>query len=73
MSDEKKTNENETNEATGLNGVLCAKWSLGAMDRGMGHYSYAVMTEDSEMVIECKTDRELAEHIIELHNDKLSA
>lgn len=42
-------------------------WSLGFKDRGLGHGDYAIMI-DNTLVAECPS-REVAEHIIKLHNE----
>jgi len=52
------------------------KWALGWKDRGLGHGDWAVIIEDAvetaeHLVVECKT-KELAEHIINLHNQSLN-
>ena len=77
MSENDKKKEEGQNKPSGseseLKDLLCTKWALGAMHRGMGHYSYAVLTEAGAVVVECKIDKELAEHIVEIHNDQLSA
>ena len=57
-------------------------WALGVKDRGHGHRSYAVVAivQDSNkdnswiprpVVLETGTDAELAEYIVELHNERL--
>lgn len=43
------------------------KWIVGANDRGMGHYSYAVITVDEEMIVKCD-HLIIAQHIVEIHN-----
>lgn len=43
-------------------------WYLGEYSRGHGHYSYAVILSTGAPVVETKTDRNLAEHITEIHN-----
>lgn len=48
--------------------MINKKWALGVQDRGHEHYSYAVMTESGELLLECGLDKELAEHIIDIHN-----
>ncbi len=46
-------------------------WALGFKDRGHGHGDFGVITLDSsELVLECSS-KELAEHIIKLHNDSI--
>ena len=60
---------------------LKQKWALGFSDRGLGRGDYGIIEELPEgndedlgvpttLVIE-RLDRELAEHIIELHNQAL--
>ena len=49
--------------------LLEGKWSLGVKDRGLGRCDYAVLIGAS-IVVECP-DREVAEHLIKLHNEKL--
>jgi hypothetical protein len=43
---------------------------LGFKDRGMGHGDFAVLTNKSKLVAKCFS-KEIAEHIIELHNKTL--
>jgi hypothetical protein len=47
--------------------LIAKEWRVGANDRGMGHYSYAVITIDEEMVVKCD-DQIIAEHIVQVHN-----
>lgn len=55
---------------------LEGKWAVGFMDRGHGHGSFAVILEEDEVATEenfclkCQ-DQEMAEHIVELHNESL--
>ncbi|MHA2428624.1 MAG: hypothetical protein ACXADB_11430 [Candidatus Hermodarchaeia archaeon] len=75
--------------------ILSQEWAVGAMDRGHGHYSYAVIVKepdpadrlenetDEEMlerlrhyrppqlIVKCGAIKELAEHIVEIHNKGL--
>lgn len=36
------------------------KWSVGVMDRGHSHYSYAILDENERVVVECGENKELA-------------
>jgi len=55
-----------------IKALLEKKWVVGANDRGMGHYSYAVITEDEEMVV--KVDYQIvAEHIVNAHNTAMDS
>jgi hypothetical protein len=47
--------------------TLHKKWTLGFKDRGLGHGDYAVVTVKNALVVECP-NKEIAEHIIEIHN-----
>lgn len=53
---------------------LFCRWTLGFKDRGMGHGDWAVVTTGEvgklEVIVECP-NKEIAEHIIELHNARL--
>ena len=44
--------------------MITKRWLLGSNRYG----TYAVMTENGEELFECGTDKELAEHIIDIHN-----
>lgn len=45
-------------------------WRVGVLDRGLGHRSYAVITEDEVLLVKC--DHEIiAEHIVKVHNETL--
>ena len=46
------------------------KWTIGFKDRGLGHGDFAVMASAQDVVVECPS-REVANHIIELHNKSL--
>ena len=48
--------------------MIEAPWSLGFKNRGYGYGDFAVMV-DEILVVECPS-KEVAEHIIELHNAK---
>lgn len=51
--------------------IMSREWMLGYKDRGMGHGDFAVLDSvTSFTVLECAS-RELAEHVIELHNKSL--
>lgn len=71
-SDEDKSNHLDE-MVKEMDGHLKIKWTLGAEFRGMGHYNYAVITEDDAKVVmaECGARGDIAEHIIKLHNDSL--
>lgn len=45
------------------------KWTVGASARGMGHYSFGVITEHGELVVP-DIEKEIAEAICEDHNKK---
>jgi len=65
--------------------ILHSEWFLGFHDRGLGHGDFAVVTEENMPIVKCgdtlqstlsgkpaiTTGKELAEHIIELHNCSL--
>lgn len=51
--------------------LLEKEWSVGVNDRGMGHYSYAVITVDEEMVVKCDHDI-IARHISQVHNASIN-
>ena len=64
--------------------ILTQRWELGEADRGLGRSSYAIMSVDTkEVVMEVNDVRrmdgrqivvfsdDLANHIIDLHNDSL--
>ena len=50
--------------------ILTREWAAARLDRGHGHFSYAVVLKDdaSEIVIKTDTNRELAEHLVRIHN-----
>lgn len=50
-----------------IKALVAKEWTVGANDRGMGHYSYAVITVDEEMVVKCDYQI-IAEHIVKAHN-----
>ena len=49
--------------------VLLPDWALAFRDRGMGHGDFGVVVKDKDdkLVLECPS-REVAEHIVEIHN-----
>jgi len=47
--------------------LLKTKWVLAFRDRGLGHGDYAIMTPNQDLVVECPS-KEVANHIVELHN-----
>ena len=59
--------------------IMESEWAVGFKDRGHGHGDYAAIVKQTEkeleefavpiLVCECHT-RELAEHIVNLHNEK---
>ena len=56
-----------------VNEVLSSEWKLGFKSRGMGRGDFSVITADGTLVVECNKeiagcDKEIAEHIIVLHN-----
>ena len=51
---------------------LNSEWDLAALPRGHGHYSFGIMVKDGKVLIEAM-DRDMAEHIIKVHNDTLDA
>ena len=44
--------------------MITKKWSLGTNN----NCTYAVMTVDGIVLLECGTNKELAEHVIDIHN-----
>ena len=55
-----------------MSDILNKKWSLGYKDRGHGHGDFAVLTVEDDLIVECP-NREVAQHIINLHNRELTA
>ncbi len=53
-------------EAKRTAAILSAKWGVGFHDRGHGHGDYAVITVAGVLVVKC--EKEIAEHIVALHN-----
>lgn len=51
--------------------MIESEWALGFNDRGMGHGDYGIIVKDTEKLVIGTIDRELAEHIINLHNKYL--
>jgi len=53
---------------------LDQEWAVGAMDRGHGHYSYGVIVKETEeLIVKCGDFKELAENIVESHNEQRKA
>ena len=52
---------------------LMKRWAMGQQDQGHGHYNYAVLEEDSTVVLEVGNDARLAHHLVYLHNKTLDA
>lgn len=51
--------------------LLEKEWVVGVNDKGMGRYSYAVITVDEERVVKC--DHEIiARHISQIHNASIN-
>lgn len=54
--------------------VLTKRWVVGAQDRGLGRYNFAVILESDGLggkpIVECP-DQATAEHIVKTHNDSL--
>lgn len=48
--------------------MIESPWSIGFKDRGFGFGDFAVMVDEMPIVIAECPNREVAEHIIELHN-----
>ncbi len=48
------------------------KWELGFHDRFMGHGDYGIITGKGKLLVPA-IDKELAEHIIKVHNDSISS
>jgi hypothetical protein len=50
--------------------MISKKWALGFKDRGHGHGDFGIVVDEESggMVVECP-NRELAEHIISIHNE----
>jgi hypothetical protein len=51
-----------------MNVLLHKIWTLGYKDRGLGNGDWAVMTDDDLLIVECPC-KDIAEHIIKLHNE----
>ncbi len=51
--------------------LIKKEWTVGMRPRGMGHASYAILTIDYKLVIECP-DEELAIKIMTAHNLRYS-
>lgn len=51
--------------------MINKQWVVGAQDRFHGRYSFAIITIDEELVLKCGNDRELAQHIVDAHNNLL--
>lgn len=52
--------------------LMSSVWDVGFRDRGMGHGDFAVITKkNKELVVECSS-KEIAEHIVKLHNGSIS-
>jgi len=49
---------------------LDEEWHIGQMDRGLGHYSYGVITKEGNLIFPTMS-YQLAEHIVVLHNKSL--
>ena len=67
--------ENEAIATGSREARLSSKWVVGAMDRGMGHYNFAVIVQSDSLgtdkpIVTCP-DRDTAEHIVKVHNDAL--
>lgn len=54
-----------------IRGILTAKWALGFRDRGLGHGDYGVIIEASGELLLPDVTRDVAQHIIDLHNASL--
>jgi hypothetical protein len=52
------------------NDVLAGPWELGWRDRGMGHGDYGVMDDKGNLIC-LDIPKEIAQHIIDLHNVSL--
>ena len=52
-----------------LEDILNSKWEVGFKDRGHGNGDYGIMINE-KLIIECPS-KEIAVHIIELHNESL--
>ena len=53
-----------------INSVIDVEWDLGFQDKGHGHLNFAVIVKDKEtLVVECES-KEIAEHIVEIHNKR---
>lgn len=48
--------------------IIAAKWALGFNDRGHGNGDYGIILEESGELVIANCGREVAEHIIQLHN-----
>ena len=72
MKESKETVETTEAHPVTLSTWLGNFWLLAAEDRGLGRQNFAAILEGGILVVEFP-DRELAEHIINLHNEKLKA
>ena len=55
-----------------MNDIIKTKWELGYYDRGMGRGSFGILAENTKIVIIPELNKELAEHIINSHNESLT-
>lgn len=54
-----------------LNYILKKEWSIGFKDQGLGHGTYGVLIADTNDVVFEDLEKEIAEHLIEIHNKSL--
>jgi len=47
-------------------------WAVGFHDRGLGHGDYGVVVKSSNELIFGRVDKELAFHLVEIHNKNVN-
>ena len=56
--------------------IIETRWTVGASDRGMGHYVFGVIlddgSEDGSEPIFKNISKQLAEHLVAIHNSNLT-
>ena len=55
-----------------MSDIIKTKWELGYYDRGMGRGSFGILAENTKIVIIPELNKDLAEHIINSHNESLT-
>jgi len=51
--------------------LLNSEWIVGFQDRGMGHGNFGIITKKKGLLITQEIPKEIAEHIVEIHNYEL--